>query len=271
MSVEPLSPTILRFDTLDSTNSKAKELAKEGASEGTVIVARAQTAGRGRGNNKWHSPAGGLFCSVLLFPKDPKRLTDLPILVGVAVAQAVMQALPKSVDVSLKWPNDCLANWKKVGGILCESLGEDCFHLCVAGVGLNVNVAAEDLAPFQTNPFGATSFQLESGGNGHDTETVLGLFLAKLFTLYRLYQEEGMEPIRYLWERNCAMVGKRIELSEQGIRPTAPSTTAAAKAALTGVTVGTCLGIDETGGIVLSNAKGERRSYYTGAITCYWP
>jgi BirA family transcriptional regulator, biotin operon repressor / biotin---[acetyl-CoA-carboxylase] ligase len=262
---DPLSPQIHRFDSLDSTNLKARQLALQGAAEGTVIVARSQTAGRGRGSHLWHSPDGGLFLSVLLYPKEPRRITDLPILVGVAVAQAVRQILAKSTEVSLKWPNDCLVNWKKVGGVLCEALGEDCFHLCVAGIGLNVNVSPQELASFQANPFGATSFQAESGGGAHDIDQVLNVFLAKLFMLYALYKDEGMEPIRYLWERNCSLIGKQVELSEHGAR------TPSAKPNEPGTTVGTLLGIDESGGLVLSNPKGERRSYYTGAITCYWP
>lgn len=253
MLADNFTPAILRFDTLDSTNLKAKELARAGtAGEGSVVLARFQTAGRGRGANRWHSPEGGLFLSALLYPKGPRRLTDLPLLVGVAVAQAVKHLLPKSVDVTLKWPNDVLVNWKKVGGILCESLGEECFNLSVAGIGLNVNVPPGELHPFRDRPFGATSFVAEAPGR-YDTEEVLKCLLTKLFTLYRLYHEQGMEPIRYLWERNCAFIGKQVELAD------------------TGVTVGTFLGIDDSGGVVLSNAKGERRAYYTGAITCYWP
>ncbi len=273
MIPESFTPQILRFDTLDSTNLKARELAKAGtAAEGTVIVARSQTAGKGRGNHVWHSPEGGLFLSVLLYPRQARRLTDLPILVGVAVAQAVKQILPKHCDVTLKWPNDCLVSWKKVGGILCEALGEDCFDLCAAGIGLNINVAPKDLLPFAGNPFGATSFQAESEGGLYEIDQVLHVLTAKLFTLYRLYQEEGMEPIRYLWEHNCAFVGKKVELSESGVRaPTKPQGTAPVPVNDPGVTVGTVLGIDESGGLVLSNPKGDRRSYYSGAITCYWP
>ncbi len=264
MIPENFTTQILRFDSLPSTNLKARELAKTGAAaEGTIIVARSQTAGRGRGNHVWHSPEGGLYCSVLLYPRQARRLTDLPILMGVALAQTVKQILPKACDVSLKWPNDCLLNWKKVGGVLCEALGEECFDLCVAGVGLNVNLSASELAGFEKNPFGATSFQTESEGGTYEMDQVLGVLAAKILSVYRLYQEEGMEPIRYLWEHNCALVGKRVELSEAGMRD--PS----AKAQ-TGVTVGTVLGIDESGGLVLSNPKGERRSYHSGAITCYW-
>src|SRR5438309_1430776 len=115
------TPKILTFDTVDSTNAKARELAAKGAAEGTVIVAKQQTAGRGRNKRTWHSPEGGLYLSILLHPKEAKKVTDLSILAGVALAQGVTEFLPKSKDVSLKWPNDCLIGWKKVGGILCET------------------------------------------------------------------------------------------------------------------------------------------------------
>ena len=102
------SPRVHRFPLLDSTNIKARELAKAGAPEGSIILAEVQTGGKGSGNRLWHSPRGGLYVSFLLYPKDPKRATDLSILAGVAVAQTVKDCLPKSKDVSVKWPNDCL-------------------------------------------------------------------------------------------------------------------------------------------------------------------
>lgn len=257
------TPKISSHDTLDSTNTKARELAAQGASEGTVVWARQQTQGRGRLKRAWHSPEGGLYLSVLLYPKDPRRLTDLSILTGVALAQAVKESLPKQVAVSVKWPNDCLLNWKKVGGILCESLGEEFFHLCVVGIGLNVNIPETELASFRNNPFSATSFQVATGA-GHDVVKIRDRLLSKLFNMYRVYHQDGFPHVQYLWERNCEMIGKKVELRDSGWRDLPAGDTV-------GATVGTCLGIDEAGAIVLSNAKGERHTYHTGEITCFWP
>ncbi len=264
MKATDFVPKIHTFDTLDSTNVKLRELASQGAGEGTVVIATQQTQGRGRNKRTWSSPEGGLYLSALLYPRDKKKISELPLVAGVALAQAAKELLPKSIDVSVKWPNDCLLNWKKVGGILCESLGENFFHLSIIGIGLNVNVPNETLTPFLSNPFSATSFLAETGGK-FDLLRAREVVLSKLFNVYRLYKEQGFTPIQFLWERNCGLVGKKVELSDSG----APQKIQTGSEI--GRVTGTFLGIDENGAVVLSNAKGERHTYHAGEITCFWP
>src|SRR4051812_49070605 len=112
------------FESLDSTNLKARDFIQNGATVGTTIVARTQTAGRGRSDRKWHSPVGGLYFSTLLIPSKQTRATELSILAGAAVAQAISQLMPKSLGITLKWPNDLLIGQKKVAGILSEAVGD---------------------------------------------------------------------------------------------------------------------------------------------------
>lgn len=254
---------ILTFDILESTNLKAKEIAKSGGELKTVVVARTQTQGRGRGKRGWHSPAGGLYFSVLLAPNEQRRPTDLAILAGVAVAQGVRELLPKSKNVSVKWPNDCLVDWKKIAGVLCENMGDPRLTACVVGIGVNINIGENDLQPFLSNPFSATSFQLESPGSNYNLDQCLDVFLKKLYGLYDVYRVDGFSAIEYLWEKNCLFIGKKLELKESG--PGDPP------GSVVPATVGTCIGIDESGALVLSNAKGERTAYYNGEITCFWP
>ena len=263
MMSESTQPNILRFDTLDSTNTKAKDLAKEGQGEGTVVIATQQTAGKGSRSKSWHSPPGGLYLSLLLYPSSVKRAADLAIVAGVGLAQGVKQLMPKSVSVSVKWPNDCLVNGKKVGGILCESLGDEALGLCVVGVGLNVNLVEAELECFSENPFGATSMQQESAGGEYSMAEVEKIVLAKLFAAYRLYQTDGMNAIVYLWEKNCEMIGKTIEVAESGWRQGDTFRPESVK--------GNMLGIDESGALIVANARGDRRQFYSGVITCYWP
>jgi len=259
------TPEILRFDTLDSTNLKAREIAKNGGAEGTVIVAENQTSGRGQGKKTWHSPTGGLYLSVLLYAKDAKRPTDISLLAGAALAQAVKECLPKNVDVTVKWPNDCLVGWKKIGGILCETMGEEYFNMCIVGIGLNTNVPDSELEPFKANTFSATSFMSEVSGGTFDNQKVLNTLLMKLFTLYRLYQEQGFAPIQYIWQKNCRFIGKKVELRETGWKEADKHRSGV------GSTVGNFVGIDESGAIVLSDPKGVNHHYYSGEITCFWP
>ncbi len=255
------SVKVYSYPSVDSTNRKAKELALEGAACGTVVVASEQKAGRGSGNRTWHSPLGGLYLSALLKAKDPRRSVELAILAGAAVSQAVAVLLPKAYDITVKWPNDILIGWKKVAGVLCERLEGS--ELAIIGIGVNVNIEREELEGFIQNPFSATSFSIEVAGK-FDLKLVEITVLKKLFSLYELYCKEGFHPIQYLWERNCRFIGKRIELrdrgwkTEQNRKVRAPSAT------------GTVLGIDDSGALVLSNARGERSVYVTGEITCFW-
>lgn len=254
--------SIRRFPILDSTNVKARELATSGAPHGTVVVAEVQTAGRGRESRVWHSPAGGLYFSVLLYPKRMTRPTDYALMAGTALAQGLKDLAPKASDITVKWPNDVLVNWKKVGGILCESLEAHGYPAVILGVGVNVNTPMAELAAFQKNTFPGTSIKEETKIE-YKTDEILDIFLKKLSSLYHAYEKEGFSSVQYYWEKNCRMIGKKIELRAVGW-----------KAGLdkdVGVTVGTMLGIDPEGALVLSNAKGERHQYVTGEISCFWP
>ena len=128
--------------TLDSTNNRAKELAMCGAESGTLVLADAQTQGRGRFGRKFHSPEGtGLYMSLLLRPKMPaEQAVRVTILAAVAAAQAV-EALAGG-HAEIKWVNDLYMGGKKVCGILTEA-GMDfergALEYCIVGLGMNVS------------------------------------------------------------------------------------------------------------------------------------
>lgn len=124
---------------VDSTNNIAKALGVEGEPEGTVIVAKRQSGGRGRTGRRWESPEGGLYLSIILRPELPAQdLTLLTVLSCLPVAQAVeeiCQVVPR-----IKWPNDVRVEGSKVAGILAEVCyrgGEPRFM--VLGIGINLN------------------------------------------------------------------------------------------------------------------------------------
>ena len=124
------------FRLTDSTNARARELAGRGAPHGTIVTAAEQSAGRGRQGRTWRAPAGrALLCSIVV--REPPRL--LPLAAGVAVAEHV------GVDAQIKWPNDVLLDGRKLAGILVEGRLQE--RWAVLGIGLNVAVRAEDLAP----------------------------------------------------------------------------------------------------------------------------
>jgi len=110
------------FETVRSTNSLAEELAREGASEGTLVIANEQTEGKGRKANSWYSPPDcNLYFSLILRP-DATRLTYVPFLAGLAVVHA---AKSHGLSADLKWPNDVLINEKKVCGILVQTVSDE--------------------------------------------------------------------------------------------------------------------------------------------------
>jgi BirA family biotin operon repressor/biotin-[acetyl-CoA-carboxylase] ligase len=133
-----IGAVVHRLASCPSTNEVAKILAQEGAEEGTVVVAEAQTEGKGTKGRGWHSPRKlGLYASVILRPRR-RDLSLLPVVAGIACVEAVREAT--GVELRLKWPNDVVWNGKKLGGILSESgfLGRTPSY-AVLGIGLNVN------------------------------------------------------------------------------------------------------------------------------------
>jgi BirA family biotin operon repressor/biotin-[acetyl-CoA-carboxylase] ligase len=125
---------------VDSTQQVARDLARDGAAEGTAVVAEEQTAGRGRLGRTWHSPAGeNLYCSVVLRPpRAPGEVPQIALVAGIAVAAAVEEATGRRP--AIKWPNDVLLDGKKVAGILTEMESElDRVHHVIAGIGVNLN------------------------------------------------------------------------------------------------------------------------------------
>ena len=132
------TPTILRFDSLDSTNLEAMRQAKAGAPEGLCIIAREQTRGRGRLDRNWHSPKdAGLYSSIVLRPAF--AVSSWP-LISLAAALAVSDALAQACElaIDIKWPNDIFVGERKLGGILAETVETSDGTAVVLGVGINV-------------------------------------------------------------------------------------------------------------------------------------
>jgi BirA family biotin operon repressor/biotin-[acetyl-CoA-carboxylase] ligase len=135
--------TLLRFDELASTNDRARELALSGAPEGLVIVARQQTAGRGRHGRQWSSPVDeGLYLSIILRPATTPAKASL-ITLAAAVAVAETFSLDFAAEADIKWPNDVLINGRKACGILVESAIEN-NRLQYAILGIGVNLAQKN-------------------------------------------------------------------------------------------------------------------------------
>lgn len=130
---------LVKFEEISSTNEKAKELAIVGAKPWTVVVAQKQNLGRGRKNDIWHSPSGGLYFSVILPKSNIDDLQTLTILAAFEVAKAIKENF--NLEPLIKLPNDVLLQNKKVCGILTENVivGDEAV-VSVLGIGLNTNI-----------------------------------------------------------------------------------------------------------------------------------
>ena len=134
------APVVLLAATVPSTQDEVHRLAAAGAPSGAVVLADAQTGGRGRLGRAWHSPAGkGVWLSVLLRPGGRPLGGALAIRAGLAALAAVAEVAP-AVEARIKWPNDLVIGGRKVGGILCEARWTATGPAWVA-VGVGVNVA----------------------------------------------------------------------------------------------------------------------------------
>ena len=160
-----------------STNDVAREWALTGAPDGALVVAARQTRGRGRRERTWDSPAGtGLYASFVLRPDWPAdQAPNLAIVAGMAAFRALEKAGVR--DLRMKWPNDVLANGRKICGVLVEPrLGAGRIEFAVAGIGINVGQGADDFPPDLRQP--ATSCRLENAPISVDG--MLGLLVQSL-------------------------------------------------------------------------------------------
>lgn len=188
---------LLWREKVSSTNDELRDLAEKGTTEGLILIADEQTAGRGRRGAAWLSPKGeNLAFSVLLRPAESKALWHrLSLAAGLAVAEALEARVPSA---EIKWPNDVRVSGKKVAGILVEA-GAD---FVIIGIGINVNSACfpEELA--------ATSLR-EELGEGVDRAEVLHSVIKRLA---RRVGEIGVDfegMLKSIRER-CALTGHRV-------------------------------------------------------------
>lgn len=197
-------------DTTGSTNADLAGTAKEGAPEGTVLVAEAQRAGRGRLGRAWSAPPrSGLTFSILLRPDVPAvRQGWLTLLYGVAAASAVRRLA--EVDVRLKWPNDLLIGERKLAGVLAERADD----AIVIGMGMNVTLRPDEL-PVET----ATSLAIEEAAC-LDRDPLLRAVLREVESHYRDWTRAGGDAeasgLRSAYLAASATVGRQVRVELPG-------------------------------------------------------
>lgn len=236
---------IYTLERVDSTNTRLKELARQGAADGTVLIAREQTGGRGRLGRGFASPPGGLYLSMLLRPPcAAERCSSLTPLAALAVRRAA--AACAGVTPEIKWPNDLLLHGKKLCGILTELLGGAEAPQVVVGVGLNVDTAPEDF-PEELRE-SACSLRGETGKRVAP-ETLARRLVTELDALYAAWLREERGLLEE-YRAACATVGQEILVLQNGAgRP--------ARA----------LGVNEDFSLAVAYADGSREDLRFGEVS----
>lgn len=207
----PFGASLHLLDHTDSTNTVAQKLVEEGAPHGTLVVAESQTAGRGRWDRHWFSPPHhNLYYSLILrtLPKSD-RLSWLPLMVGVSLCKTLSPFLGFTPD--LKWPNDVIANGRKLGGILCETrTTRNQQQAIVLGIGLNVNMSEhdfpEDLRDTATSIFRETHRII-------DRNQLLVAALDNLSRDYDDLKDKALDQIHRSYVMRCVTLGQEIRVT----------------------------------------------------------
>jgi BirA family biotin operon repressor/biotin-[acetyl-CoA-carboxylase] ligase len=208
---QSLRPNILRFDALPSTNTEAAGQALRGAPEGLCVVAREQTRGRGRAGRTWVSPANaGLYFSIVL---RPARLAVRAWpLITLMTALAVRHALHETfeIETDIKWPNDIIADDRKLCGILAETIETEMGRAVIVGIGINLDDRAFPPELKET----ATSISTLTG-RVPDTERLLQSLIRAIERHYEILQSaKGEEEIVGEWSRRSSYAqGRRVSVS----------------------------------------------------------
>ncbi|HEY55605.1 MAG TPA: biotin--[acetyl-CoA-carboxylase] ligase [Dehalococcoidia bacterium] len=196
---------IIYYPSLPSTNDVAKLKAREGAPEGSVVLAEEQTAGRGRIKRTWLSPRGSIALSIILRP-GPDELSSLIMVASLATVHCIEKV--SGLKAQIKWPNDVLINDKKVCGILIESdVKGSSVDYAVIGIGINVNLK---LSSFPEITPTATSLSHELGRD----VSRLDIIRCLLVETERLYLAlPSGDSVYQEWRDRLVTLGKKVQVS----------------------------------------------------------
>lgn len=232
--------------TLGSTNARAAERAREGAAEGLLVTADHQTGGRGRLDRTWETPAGSaLTFSLLLRPTVPAASWPwLPLLTGYAVAKALRAG---GVEAGVKWPNDVLVGDRKVAGILVERIESPAGPAAVVGIGINVDMPAEELPVPE-----ATSLLVESGATTDRTDLLVEVLSAvrEAYDAWQVGGELGAQRLAESYAEACVTVGQQVRVELPGGE----------------VLEGLATGVDAQGRLQVRPEAGETRAVGAGDV-----
>ena len=223
---------IIYYSEITSTNDVAIEFAKNGAEEGTIVIADNQTMGRGRRGRRWLAlPETCILASIILKPSlSLKQINIIAPIAITSVAKAINETT--GLPAFIKWPNDVIIGEKKVSGVLTEIRTEkDHINFAIVGIGVNVNIPKDEIPPEISDI--ATSLNIELGyeiSRIHLLQEILRQFENRYLSLNEATYNEFLDE----WKSLSATIGKEVQIkSESDIR------------------LGIALDIDEAGALIV--------------------
>jgi len=206
-----LGKRVYYFDSTDSTQNFAMEIASNDKENGTVIISKKQTVGRGRMKRKWKSPTGGIWMSIIIHPKfDVSYTTLVPIATSLALCMAIEKIL--KIKPELKWPNDVTLKGKKVAGVLVDtSIISNEIENVVLGIGINFKIKPHELASTikkTPNFYGVATLVKKN-------EKALPLvqqFLYELENVFQLINSRRIKKIKSEWTKRSSTIGRNVSI-----------------------------------------------------------
>ena len=247
LALERLGAKFHYFPELDSTNTYARQLAEAGAREGEIVIAEAQTQGRGRLGRRWQSPPfTNLYLSVILRPQfPPAQAPQITLTAAVALAETVASFIAQ--PATIKWPNDILVGGKKLAGILSEaSCDAERLHYVILGIGANLNYAI-DLMPEEIRERATSIAHIT--GNAVSRESFLRRLIQDLDRCYGELEDSGFAALARRWQAHFNLRDRRVrvELLDQ-------------------VVEGWARGIDGDGALLVEDDKGRQQRVIAGDV-----
>jgi len=236
-----LGKRVYYFNSIDSTQNFALEIASKNNENGTVIISKRQTGGRGRMKRKWKSPIGGIWMSIIIQPKfDVSYATLVPVATSLALCIAIEKIL--KIKPELKWPNDITVKGKKVAGVLVDtSIISNEIENMVIGIGINFKIKAYKLTNTikkTPNFYGITTLVKKN-------ESALPLiqqFLHELENIFELINSKHTEKIKKEWTKRASTLGRNVSVITND-----------------GKVNGRAVKIDNDGALIISKSKKTER------------
>jgi len=237
LDTEFLGKKVYYFNTIDTTQNFAIEIATKNNTNGAIIIAKKQTGGRGRMKRKWKSPVGGIWMSIIIHPKfDVSFTTLVPIAISLALCMAIEKIL--KIKPELKWPNDVTIKGKKVAGVLVDaSIVSNEIEYMIIGIGINFKIKPTELANAikkTPNFYGVTTLVKKDV----NSLPLFRQFLYELENVFQLIDSKHIKKIVNQWTKRSSTLGRNVSIVTEN-----------------GKINGKALKIDNDGALIISKGK----------------